>query len=64
MAVRTSGPGVSGISLLIVPLLNHPGVTIRRIKTIGGTTSETTFINLKDVKVPMENLISMVHTTI
>ncbi|KAI3577739.1 acyl-CoA dehydrogenase/oxidase [Fusarium oxysporum f. sp. albedinis] len=44
MAVRTGGPGASG-------------VTMRRMKTSGGTTSGTTFIDLEDVKVPIENLI-------
>ncbi|KAH7211275.1 acyl-CoA dehydrogenase/oxidase [Fusarium oxysporum] len=57
MAVRTGGPGASGLSLLVVPLLDHPGVTMRRMKTSGGTTSGTTFIDLEDVKVPIENLI-------
>ncbi|KAG6978148.1 Acyl-CoA dehydrogenase apdG [Fusarium oxysporum f. sp. conglutinans] len=57
MAVRTGGPGASGLSLLVVPLLDYPGVTMRRMKTSGGTTSGTTFIDLEDVKVPIENLI-------
>ncbi|KAL8774918.1 MAG: hypothetical protein Q9194_003903 [Teloschistes cf. exilis] len=57
MAVRTSGPGPSGLSLLIVPLLNHPGVTMRKIKTTGGQASGTTFITLDDVRVPAENLV-------
>jgi acyl-CoA dehydrogenase len=64
MAVRTGGPGVSGISLLVVPLLNHPGVTMRRMKTTGGTTSGTTFIDLEDVKVPVDNLIGLVGTNV
>ncbi|KAL9577387.1 MAG: hypothetical protein Q9212_006391 [Teloschistes hypoglaucus] len=57
MAVRTSGPGPGGLSLLIVPLLNHPGVTMRKIKTTGLLTSGTTFITLDDVRVPVGNLI-------
>lgn len=58
MAVRTSGrPGPGGLSLLVVPLLNHPGVTMRKIKTTGLLTSGTTFITLDDVRVPTENLI-------
>ncbi|KAI1017798.1 hypothetical protein LB504_003822 [Fusarium proliferatum] len=56
-AVRTGGSGASGLSLLVVPLLDYPGVTMRRMKTSGGTTSGTTFIDLEDVKVPVENLI-------
>ena len=57
MAVRTSGPGPMGLSLLVVPLLGQPGVTMRRIKTAGHTTSGTTFIELDEVHVPVENLI-------
>jgi len=57
MAVRTGGPGPSGLSMLVVPLLNHPGVTMRRIKVSGQTAAGTTFIELDDVKVPVDNLI-------
>ncbi|KAF5601168.1 Medium-chain specific acyl dehydrogenase mitochondrial [Fusarium pseudocircinatum] len=59
MAVRTGASGASGLSLLVVPLLDYPGVTMRRMKTSGGTTSGTTFIDLEDVKVPVENLIGL-----
>lgn len=34
---------------------------MRRMKTSGGTTSGTTFIDLEDVKVPIENLIGQVR---
>jgi acyl-CoA dehydrogenase len=61
MAVRTGGPGAKGLSLLVVPLLGHPGVSMRRMKTSGGVTSGTTFIDLEDVKVPVENLIGNVR---
>ena len=57
MAVRTSGPGPTGLSLLVVPLLDYPGVTMRRMKVSGQLTGGTTFIELEDVKVPVENLI-------
>lgn len=57
MAVRTSGPGPTGLSLLLVPLLNHPGVSMRPLKVSGMVSSGTTFIELNDVKVPVENLI-------
>ncbi|EXJ71195.1 uncharacterized protein A1O5_06189 [Cladophialophora psammophila CBS 110553] len=57
MAVRTGGPGPGGLSLLIVPLLGQEGVYMRRMKTTGSTTSGTTYIELDDVKVPVENLI-------
>ncbi|CEJ94345.1 hypothetical protein VHEMI09883 [[Torrubiella] hemipterigena] len=56
-AVRTGGPGPGGLSLLVVPLLDHPGVSMRRLKTTGGSTSGSTYIELDDVKVPVENLI-------
>ncbi len=57
MAVRTSGPGPTGLSLLVVPLLDYPGVTMRRLKVAGQVTGGTTFIELDEVKVPVENLI-------
>ena len=57
MAVRTSGPGPAGLSLIVVPLLDYPGVSMRRLKVSGLLTSGTTFIELSDVKVPVSNLI-------
>ena len=57
MAVRTSGPGPSGLSLLLVPLLGYPGVSMRHIKVAGQLTAGTTFIELDEVRVPVENLI-------
>jgi len=59
MAVRTGGPGPGGLSILVVPLLGHPGVTMRRLSTGGGLSAGTTFIELDDVKVPVENLIGV-----
>lgn len=57
MAVRTGGKGRDGLSMIVVPLKGHPGVTMRRLKTTGGVSGGTTFIELDDVKVPVENLI-------
>ena len=57
MAVRTGGPGPIGLSLLLVPLLDTPGVNMRKIIVGGARTSGTTFIELDDVRVPVENLI-------
>jgi len=57
MAVRTGGPGASGLSMLLVPLKGYPGVSMRRIKVAGQISAGTTFIELDDVKVPVENLI-------
>ncbi|KAK2781499.1 hypothetical protein FQN52_001609 [Onygenales sp. PD_12] len=57
MAVRTGGPGPGGLSLVVVPLKNYPGVEMRRFSVAGQACSGTTFIELDDVKVPVENLI-------
>lgn len=57
MAVRTSGSGPGGLSLLVVPLLNYPGVSMRRLKVAGQISAGTTYIELDDVKVPVENLV-------
>jgi acyl-CoA dehydrogenase len=57
MAVRTGGPGPGGLSMLVVPLLNTPGVSMRRIRVGGQSAAGTTFIELDDVKVPVSNLI-------
>ncbi|KIX08783.1 uncharacterized protein Z518_03440 [Rhinocladiella mackenziei CBS 650.93] len=57
MAVRTGGPGPSGISLVVVPLKNSPGVTMRRLQVSGQQAGGTTYIILDDVKVPVENLV-------
>ncbi len=57
MAVRTGGPGPGGLSLIVVPLKGYPGVTMRRLKVQGSKSSGTTFIELDDVKVPVENLV-------
>lgn len=59
MAVRTGGEGsgAKGLSLLVVPLKGYPGVTMRRLKVGGQVSAGTTFIELDDVKVPIENLI-------
>lgn len=59
MAVRTGdeGSGAAGISLLVVPFKDHPGVSRRLLKVAGQNAAGTTFIELDDVKVPVENLI-------
>lgn len=57
MAVRTGGAGPKGLSLLIVPLKDYPGVSMRRFYVSGMTASGTTYIELDDVKVPVENII-------
>lgn len=57
MAVRTGGPGPAGLSMLVVPLKGYPGVSMRRLKVSGQVSAGTTFIELDDVKVPVDNLI-------
>lgn len=57
MAVRTGGAGPSGISMVVVPLKGHKGVDMRRLKVSGQVSAGTTFIELDDVEVPVENLI-------
>lgn len=57
MAVRTGGPGAGGLSMLVCPLKGYPGVTMRRIRVGGQRSAGTTYIELDDVKVPVENLI-------
>ncbi|KAI2623690.1 putative acyl-CoA dehydrogenase [Xylaria nigripes] len=61
MAVRTGPPGsgADGLSMLVVPLKGHPGVSMRRLKVGGQVSGGTTFIELDDVKVPVENLIGV-----
>lgn len=57
MAVRTGGKGPGGISVMVVPLKGHPGVTMRRLSVMGQQAGGTTYIELDDVKVPVENLL-------
>jgi acyl-CoA dehydrogenase len=59
MAVRTGGPDskANGLSLLLVPLTNTEGVSMRRFKVAGHVSAGTTFIDLDEVKVPVSNLI-------
>lgn len=59
MAVRTGGEGsgAQGLSMLVVPLKGYPGVSMRRFKVGGQISAGTTYIELDDVKVPVENLI-------
>lgn len=54
-AVRTGGPGMNGVSLLLIE--RGPGVTTRRMDCQGVWSSGTTYITFEDVKVPVENLL-------
>ncbi|KAF6823253.1 hypothetical protein CMUS01_10782 [Colletotrichum musicola] len=59
LAVRTGSPGsgAAGISLLMVPLKDQPGVSRRRLKVAGQIIAGTSFIIFEDVRVPRANLI-------
>lgn len=54
-AVRTGGPGMGGISLLLIE--RGEGVTTRRMDCQGVWSSGTTYITFEDVKVPVENVL-------
>jgi alkylation response protein AidB-like acyl-CoA dehydrogenase len=56
VAARTGGPGMGGLSLLLVDR-SMPGVTTRKMKCSGVWSSGTTYITFEDVKVPKENLL-------
>ncbi|PYH91147.1 acyl-CoA dehydrogenase [Aspergillus ellipticus CBS 707.79] len=57
MAVRTGGPGPAGLSVVLVPLQDHRGVSMRRLRVSGQRTGGTTYIELDAVRVPVGNLI-------
>ncbi len=54
-AVRTGGPGMNGVSLLLIE--RTEGVSTRRMDCQGVWSSGTTYITFEDVKVPVENLL-------
>jgi alkylation response protein AidB-like acyl-CoA dehydrogenase/predicted heme/steroid binding protein len=54
-AVRTGGPGMNGVSLLLIE--RSKGVSTRRMDCQGVWSSGTTYITFEDVKVPVENLL-------
>ena len=58
-AVRT-GPansGVSGISVLIIPLRNNPGVRITRLENSGQNGGGASLVELDDAVVPADHLL-------
>lgn len=61
MAVRTGdeNSGAAGLSLLLVPLKDTPGVEMRRLKVSGQISAGTTYMELDEVKVPATNLIGL-----
>lgn len=55
-AVRTGGSGMSGLSVLVIPM-DSPGLTWRRIPNSGQNAGGASLVELDDVKVPVENLL-------
>merc|ERR1712232_1288334 len=56
VACRTGGPGMNGLSLLLVEK-DMPGVKTRKMKCSGVWSSGTTYVTFDDVKVPKGNLL-------
>jgi len=55
-AVRTGGPGMSGLSVLVIPT-STPGLTHRRIPNSGQKAGGASFVELDNVRVPIQNLL-------
>lgn len=55
-AVRTGGPGMSGISLLVIPI-KSPGVEVEKIYNSGQNAGGASWVRLNDVRVPIANLL-------
>ena len=56
LAVRTGGPGIGGVSLLLVDMAS-PGVSRTALDKMGWHASDTATIHFDDVEVPADNLI-------
>ncbi len=56
LAVRTGGPGIGGVSLLLVEM-DRPGISRTALAKMGWLCSDTATIHFDDVEVPAENLI-------
>jgi len=54
-AVRTGGPGMMGISLLLIE--RSEGLETKYIPTSYGASAGTAYITMENVKVPVENLL-------
>ncbi|EGX97248.1 acyl-CoA dehydrogenase [Cordyceps militaris CM01] len=55
-AVRTGADGAQGISVLVIPM-DAPGITVDKIQNSGQNAGGASFVDLDNVKVPVENLI-------
>ncbi len=56
VAVRTGGPGMGGISLLLIER-DTPGFSRTPLKKMGWWASDTATLHFDDCRVPIENLI-------
>lgn len=55
-AVRTGGPGLGGISLLVVPMAS-PGIEVEKIHNSGQNAGGASWVRLDNVRVPVDNLL-------
>ena len=60
VAVRTGGPGLGGISMLLVER-SMPGVRTRQMNCTGVWASGTAYVTFEDVVVPRANLIGQMN---
>ena len=58
VAVRTGGPGIGGISLMLLEK-SMPGIECVQMDCMGVWPSGTTYITFDNVRVPKENIIGM-----
>lgn len=57
-AVRTGGQGAKGLTVLVIPL-DSPGVCRRKIFNSGQNAGGSSFVDLEDVQVPVENRLGL-----
>ena len=58
VAVRTGGPGMKGLSLLLVSR-SSPGVKVERMKLQGNWSAGTSVVTFEDVRVPANQMIGV-----
>jgi acyl-CoA dehydrogenase len=61
VAVRTGGPGASGVSLLLIER-ERPGFSRTPLKKMGWWCSDTALLRFEDCRVPLDNLIGEENT--
>eukprot|EP01063_Lacrimia_lanifica_P028808 TRINITY_DN4278_c0_g1_i1.p1 TRINITY_DN4278_c0_g1~~TRINITY_DN4278_c0_g1_i1.p1 ORF type:complete len:524 (+),score=208.10 TRINITY_DN4278_c0_g1_i1:60-1631(+) len=57
VAVRTGGKGAKGLSMVLVDAKESSGITCKKIETSYTKCAGTSYVEFKDVKVPVENLM-------